>query len=178
MLQSFNKDFEEIFKAIAVRGGDITSWFSSYSQQPGKMSLSRRELSAALQSLSLTRNLSEIDFDNLYAALDPHRTGLLDIRVLEDTLKKQFGAANSVSTLQDDILERIIRAFNGDDVFIVRELSKLDPLGRGLIEGSKFIDAIRSHCPQHVQFSSNDLLFLAKRYLPNSLSGAGLNPLL
>lgn len=104
-------------------------------------------MSAALQSLGLSRNLSEIDFDNLFAALDPHRTGLLDIRVLEDTLKRQFGAPNSVSTLQDDILERIIRAFNSDDVFIVRELSKLDPLGRGLIESSKFIDAIRSHCP-------------------------------
>ena len=36
LLQGFAKDFEEMYKALIVRGGDTFKWFSSYSQQPGQ----------------------------------------------------------------------------------------------------------------------------------------------
>lgn len=35
--------------------------------------------------------------------------------------------------MQDELLEKIIRAYNGDDAFILRELSTLDKSGRGYL---------------------------------------------
>jgi hypothetical protein len=49
---------------------------------------------------------------------------------------RKFIGTKNLSQLQDDVVERIVRAFNGDDMYLMRELLKLDTSGRGMVESS------------------------------------------
>lgn len=66
--------------------------------------------------------------------------------------------------MQDDIMERIIKAFNGDDSFLLKELMALDRSGRGLVDIANFVDFFLRNAPQHIQFLRNDLMFLGQKY--------------
>lgn len=55
--------------------------------------------------------------------------------------------------MQDEILERIIKAFNGDDNYILKELSSVDRFGRGLVDLPLFESFFSRNTPQHIQFS-------------------------
>lgn len=58
-------------KALTVRGSDSYKWFSGYSMQPTKQALSMRELASAIQSMNLSRKLTETDFFNMTKAMNP-----------------------------------------------------------------------------------------------------------
>jgi len=75
------------------------------------------------------------DLDNIFDALDNRRSGYISISQLDETMRKFIGTKN-LSQLQDDVVERIARAFNGDDMYLMRELLKLDTTGRGMVESS------------------------------------------
>lgn len=49
---------------------------------------------------------------------------------------RKFIGTKNLSQLQDDVIERIARAFNGDDMYLMRELLNCDTTGRGMIESS------------------------------------------
>lgn len=82
-------------KALFVRGNDAYQWFSGYSQQPTKATLSRREFFAAVQSLNLSRNLTETDFTNIISALNPSNSGLIEIRLIDEAIKRSIGSTNN-----------------------------------------------------------------------------------
>ena len=88
-----------------------------------------------MQSLNLSREFTMNDLDNIFAALDNRRSGYISISQLDETMRKFIGTKN-LSQLQDDVVERIARAFNGDDMYLMRELLKLDNTGRGMVESS------------------------------------------
>lgn len=144
-------------------------WFSAYSQQPGKQKLDRRDLGTSLQSLNLSRDLTANDLDNIFAALDNRRSGYISISQLDETMRKFIGTKN-LSQLQDDVIERIARAFNGDDMYLMRELLNCDTTGRGMIESSQFANLLMTNSPSSFQLAPNDLLFLAKKYSNGSFN--------
>jgi hypothetical protein len=55
--------------------------------------------------------------------------------------------------MKDELLEKIIRAYNGDDAFILQELSKEDKRGRGFINQSIFVDYFVRNSPSNIRFS-------------------------
>lgn len=95
--------------------------------------------------------------------MNPTQTGLVDIAEIERIIKK---AVNGISNpqLQEEIIESIARAFNGDHTFLLRELSKADTTGRGLVDTGAFSETIRINCPPQFDFPANDIMFLALKY--------------
>lgn len=49
--------------------------------------------------------------------------------------------------MQDDILEKVVRAFNGDDAFLLKELMTMDKSGRGYLDLGNFIDFFVRNAP-------------------------------
>lgn len=73
--------------------------------------------------------------------------------------------------MEEEILEKLARSFNGDLAFLQRELSKLDPMGRGIIETPQFVQGIKSYLPGTAGMSNKDLIFVGKRYENIQMSG-------
>lgn len=73
--------------------------------------------------------------------------------------------------MEEDIIEKIVRTFNGDVSFLQRELGKIDPMGRGIIETPLFVQGLKSYLPQTANFSNKDLVFIGKRYESIQLAG-------
>jgi hypothetical protein len=41
--------------------------------------------------------------------------------------------------IEEEIIEKLIRTFNGDLNFLQKELSKIDPMGRGILDTPLFV---------------------------------------
>jgi len=66
--------------------------------------------------------------------------------------------------IEDEIIEKLIRTFNGDLNFLQRELTKIDPMGRGILDTSLFVQGIKSYLPQTIDITNKDLILIGKRY--------------
>lgn len=66
--------------------------------------------------------------------------------------------------IEDEIIEKLIRIFNGDLNFLQRELTKIDPMGRGILDTSLFVQGIKSYLPQIIDITNKDLILIGKRY--------------
>ena len=53
----------------------------------------------------------------------------------------------STVQMQDELMERIVRGFNGDDAFLLKELSAVDKSGRGLLESPLFVEFFLRNSP-------------------------------
>lgn len=163
IMRDYHRDFVEMHKALTVRGSDIFKWFSAYSMQPTKQALSMRELASAIQSMSLSRQLTDTDFFNMTKAMNPTQTGLVDIAEIDRVIRQAINGVPN-GQLQEDIIENVIRAFNGDMDFVRRELIKADLQGRGLIDTNSFAETLRINAPPTVNFPTNDIMFLILKY--------------
>lgn len=59
LLSTYGKDIEEMIKGVMISGKDTFQLFSMYSQQPGRLTLSKMDFSGALISLDMSRQLNE-----------------------------------------------------------------------------------------------------------------------
>lgn len=51
--------------------------------------------------------------------------------------------------MEEEVLEKIVRAFNGDDGFILEKVSEYDRTSRGLVDIESFVTFFMKNSPQH-----------------------------
>lgn len=148
LFQEYRKDFEEIHKVLAANTTTVASWFGGYSRQAGsaKQSLNPFEFQAALTALSLSRVLSQSDFQNFSSLLNASPQGTIELREIESAIRRAISGSTDLQ-LQEDILEKIARAFLGDDQYLNSVLLRADTEGRGRIKASDFVNIIKSNSP-------------------------------
>jgi hypothetical protein len=56
-----------------------------------------------------------------------------------DGLFKKYLSQRPKQVIEEDIIEKLIRTFNGDLNFLQKELGKIDPMGRGILETPLFV---------------------------------------
>lgn len=167
LLQRYAKDFEDITKAISVRKSDTFSYFVSYSSHSGRQHLSRQDFRSAIMAL-MVGHLTQQDIDAIFDNLDEGRTGMVEIIKVDQAIRNHTSL--SVPQMQDEIIEKIIKAFNGDDAYVLRELSLLDKSGRGFMDIPSFVNFFVRNSPPHLKLTETDMQFLAMKY------SSGLNP--
>ena len=59
LLFTYAKDIEDMIKGVMISGKETFQLFSTYSQQPGRLTLSKMDFTGALISLDLSRQLNE-----------------------------------------------------------------------------------------------------------------------
>ncbi len=96
------------------------------------------DFNGALISLDLSRQLNESDISAFFAALDLSGQNLIQITAL-DALFKKYIQQRPKEMMEEEIIEKLIRTFNGDLNFLQRELGKIDPMGRGILETPLFV---------------------------------------
>ena len=139
LLSTYAKDIEEMIKGVMISGKEgAIQLFSMYSQQPGRLALSKMDFNGALISLDLSRQLNESDISAFFAALDLSGQNLIQITAL-DALFKKYLQQRPKDMMEEEIIEKLIRTFNGDLNFLQRELGKIDPMGRGILETPLFV---------------------------------------
>lgn len=107
--------------------------------------------------------MTETDFFNITKAMNPTQTGLVDITEIDKIIRQSLNGVSNAQ-LQEDIIENVARAFNGDNEFIRRELLKADIQRRGLIDSSAFAETLRVNAPPTIDFPANDIMFLTLKY--------------
>ena len=89
-------------------------------------------------SLDLSRQLNESDISAFFAALDLSGQNLIQVAAI-DGLFKKYLQQRPKDMMEEEIIEKLIRTFNGDLNFLQRELGKIDPMGRGILETPLFV---------------------------------------
>ena len=110
----YAKDFEEIMKAIIVRNTDTFRYFQQYAN--GATRINKELFRSALFNLSL-EYLKATDIDAIFDALDGMRQGIIDINQIDDAIRKNCNKTQQ--QMYDDVMEKIVTAFNGDDGFLL-----------------------------------------------------------
>jgi hypothetical protein len=128
------------------------------------------DFSGALISLDLSRQFNEQDLSAFFAALDLTGQNVIAVAAI-DGLFKKYLQQRPKQMIEEEIIEKLIRTFNGDLNFLQKELSKIDPMGRGILDTPLFVQGIKSYLPQTVNFTNKDLIFISKRYENIQLSG-------
>ncbi len=100
-----------------MRNTDTYRWFQNYSN--GSPSINKQNFRSALQALNLPY-LQVRDIDSIFDALDKTLRGVVEIYAIDETLR------HNTSDTSEELMERIVRAFNADDNYITSELMKID----------------------------------------------------
>jgi Ca2+-binding EF-hand superfamily protein len=101
-----------------VRNTDTYRWFQNYSN--GSPSINKQNFRSALQALNLPY-LQVRDIDSIFDALDKTLRGVVEIYTIDEILRH-----STTNDTSEELMERIVRAFNADDNYITSELMKLD----------------------------------------------------
>ena len=68
--------------------------------------------------------LKPSDIDQIFDALDPTGRNSIEIFKIDEAIR--HNATASGAEMHDELLEKIIRGYNNDDVYLFDELKKLD----------------------------------------------------
>jgi hypothetical protein len=96
------------------------------------------DFSGALISLDLSRQFNEQDLSAFFAALDLTGQNVIAVAAI-DGLFKKYLHQRPKQIIEEEIIEKLIRTFNGDLNFLQKELSKIDPMGRGILDTPLFV---------------------------------------